>query len=194
MCSRFFCSVVTLTIALTFARVGAAQPVGVDLNGRPVNELGGPGVRLVVLIFAASDCPISNRYVPEIARLNGEFASRGVRIWWVFPNADDTAALVTQHDRDFAIREDTVLDPAQNLVRLAHATITPEAAVFAVHGSGLDEIYRGRIDDRYLAIGQERPRPSHHDLEAAIDAALAGRAVPRPGGPPVGCSVEFLAR
>lgn len=183
-----------LTIALTFARTGTAQQLGTDLNGHPVSELDGPGIRFVVLIFAASDCPISNRYVPEIARLNGEFASRGVRIWWVFPNASDTAAVVAQHDRDFAIKEGALLDPDQKLVRLAHATITPEAAVFAVHGSALDEIYRGRIDDRYLAIGQERPHPSHHDLEAAIDAAVDGRAIPRPAGPPVGCSVVFLTR
>lgn len=185
---------ILLTIALTSACLGRAQQLGVDLNGRPVSDLGGPGARFVVLIFAASDCPISNRYVPEIAHLNGEFASRGVHILWVFPNPDDTAAVVARHNRDFAIKEDTLLDPEQNLVRLAHASITPEAAVFAVHGGALDEIYRGRIDDRYLAIGQERPHPNHHDLEAAIDAAVAGRAIPRPAGPPVGCSVVFLTR
>lgn len=185
---------IALAIAGASARAGEAQKLGIDLHDRPVGELGGPGIRFVVLIFAASDCPISNRYVPEIARLNREFARRGVRIWWVFPNAADTAGRVEQHNRDFAIKEDTVLDPQQNLVRLAHATITPEAAVFAVHGSGLNEIYRGRIDDRYLSIGQERPQPSRHDLEAAIDAALAGRAIPHPGGPPVGCSVVFLGQ
>jgi len=184
---------VLLFVTLTLAPAGA-QKLGLDLNGRPVNELAGPGIRLVVLIFAASDCPISNRYVPEIARLNAEFATRGVRIWWVFPNASDTAQVVAKHNRDFAIKEDSLLDPGQTLVRFAHVGITPEAAVFAVRNGSLGELYRGRIDDRYLAIGQERPHPSHHDLEAAIDAALAGRAVPHPGGPPVGCSVVFLAR
>jgi hypothetical protein len=194
MYNRLLRSAVLVTVALTFARFGAAQKLGLDLHGRAVTELGGPSIRFVVLIFAASDCPISNRYVPEIARLNREFAPRGVRIWWVFPNADDAAGRVEQHNRDFAINEDTVLDPEQNLVRLAHATITPEAAVFAVHGGALDEIYRGRIDDRYLSIGQERPQPSHHDLEAALDAALAGQAVPHAAGPPVGCSVVFLGQ
>jgi len=185
---------VLLFVALMLTRVGMTQQFGLDLNGQPVGELGGPGIRLVVLIFAASDCPISNRYVPEIARLNAEFASRGVRVWWVFPNASDTAQIVAKHNRDFAIEEDTLLDPQQNLVRFAHVGITPEAAVFAVRNGSLGELYRGRIDDRYLAIGQERPHPSHHDLEAAIDAALAGRAIPHPGGPPVGCSVVFLTR
>jgi len=31
-------------------------------------------------------------------------------------------------------------------------------------------------------------------LEAAIVAALAGKPVPQPGGPPVGCSIVFLQK
>ena len=192
MMYRFLrCALLLLTIPLSCAPALAAD-LGVDLSGHPVSDLGGPGVRFVVLIFAASDCPISNRYVPEIARLNGEFTSHGVRFWWVFPNAEDTAAKVSQHEREFAIKEDIALDPKQTLVHLAHATITPEAAVFAVRDSELNEIYRGRIDDRYRAIGEERPQPSHHDLEVALIAALADKPIPRPAGPPVGCSVVFL--
>jgi hypothetical protein len=62
---------------------------------------------------------------------------------------------------------------------LAHVTTTPEAAVFRSNGDVLREVYRGRIDDRYLSIGQERPQPQQHDLEAAISAALAGKPVPQ---------------
>jgi hypothetical protein len=176
---------------------GAPHEFGVDLQGHPVRELAGPGVRVVVLVFAASDCPISNRYVPEIARLSKEFAGRegagqGVRFWWVFPNAGDTAAVVAGHNREFAIHEDTVLDPRQTLVRKAQATVTPEAAVFVVEAGGLREVYHGRIDDRYISLGQERPQPGSHDLEAGIAAALAGKPVPQPLGPPVGCSIVFL--
>jgi hypothetical protein len=176
-------------------RAVAAPPLafGVDLKGNPVRDLAGPGVRVVVLIFAASDCPISNRYVPEIARLSKEF-SPNARIWWVFPNPGDTATVVAQHNRDFAIREDTVLDPRQKLVERAHATMTPEAAVFVVRGADLDEVYNGRIDDRYISLGQERPQADHHDLENAIRAALDGKPAPRPEGPPVGCSIVFLQK
>jgi hypothetical protein len=150
----------------------------------------------VVLIFAASDCPISNRYVPEIARLRREFAGadgrdEAVRFWWVFPNADDSAAVVLKHNREFSIDENTVLDPRQSLVARAHVTTTPEAAVFAVEGESLREIYHGRIDDRYISLGQERPEAQRHDLQMAIHAALDGKPVPQPQGPPVGCSIVF---
>ena len=179
-------------ISLIGFHASASEPVGFGLDGTPIHELAGPGIHLVVLIFAASDCPISNRYVPEVARLNHEFSADGVRFWWVFPNPSDTAAVVLQHEKDFSISEDTVLDRRQTLVHMAHATTTPEAAMFVVQDGVLREVYRGRIDDRYISIGQERPQPQHRELEAAIKAALANKPIPQPAGPPVGCSVVFL--
>lgn len=180
-----------LLLSLAAPCFAAPDRFGIDLDGKPVSELAGPGIRIVVLVFSASDCPISNRYVPEIARLNREFSSQGVRFWWVFPNPEDTAQVVSQHVKDYAIHEDTLLDRDQALVKRAGATVTPEAAVFT---RGLREVYHGRIDDRYLDIGQERPQPQRHDLEAAIAAALAGKPIPQPGGPPVGCSIVFLQK
>jgi hypothetical protein len=176
------------------ALLHANEPYGLNLQGATVQELGGPGIRVVVLIFAASDCPISNRYVPEIARLNREFTRQGVRIWWVFPNPEDNSSTVAEHNHAFAITEPTVLDIRQHLVHLAHVTTTPEAAVFRSSGDVLREVYRGRIDDRYLSIGQERPQPQQHDLEAAISATLADKPVPQSGGPPIGCSIVSLQK
>ena len=167
---------------------------GTDLHNEPIRSLTAPGTRAVVLFFAASDCPISNRYVPEINRLTQEFASQGVRVWWVYPNAGDTAKVVADHDRDFAISGDSILDAKQSLVKLAHATVTPEAAVFLVEGSALREVYHGRVDDHYISLGQERPLAQRHDLELAITAALSGKPVPQPQGPPVGCSIVFLPK
>jgi thioredoxin-related protein len=172
----------------------SAEPYGVDLRGKPVRELAGPDTKFVVLMFAASDCPICNRYVPEIARLDHAYSSRGVRIWWVFPNPEDTASIVTRHNQEFAIKERTVLDSRQALVHLAHVTVTPEAAIFRVDGQGMHQIYRGRVDNRYMEIGKERSQPDHRDLELALGAALDGKAIPQPAGPSVGCSVVFLQK
>jgi hypothetical protein len=167
----------------------AAEPFGTDLNGHPVEQIASPGTKAVVLFFAASDCPIANRYIPEIERLDREFAAQGVRFWWVYPNPGDTAAVVRRHDEQFDIHANAVLDTNQRLTRMAHVTMTPEVAVFIPFLAGLREVYRGRIDDRYLALGQERPAATRHDLEMAIRAVLAKDPVPQPDGPPVGCSI-----
>ena len=167
----------------------AAQPFGVDLNGRPIDRLAPPGSPAIVLFFAASDCPISNRYVPEIERLEREFTPAGVHFWWVYPNPEDTSEVVRRHQEQFGIRGDVVRDTEQRLTAMARVTVTPEVAVFVPAGTTLREVYRGRIDDRYISLGQERPSAQRHDLENALHALLANHPIPLPGGPPVGCSI-----
>lgn len=173
---------------------GLASGTATDLDGRAIDPLSDAGARAIVLFFAASDCPVSNRYIPEIQRLAKEFEPSGVRVWFVYPNAGDDAKAVHLHDATYNIEAPTALDPAQTLVRTAHATITPEAAVFTRDAAGLHEVYRGRIDDRYIAFGRERPQALHHDLENAIRAVVEGRPAPQPGGPPIGCSIVILQK
>jgi AhpC/TSA family len=171
---------------------GLTGPFAIDLNGHPVTDLAPAGARAVVLFFAASDCPISNRYIPELQRLAKQFEPLGVRVWFVYPNPGDDAKVVRAHDLEFAITANTALDRRQTLTRMAQVTVTPEAAVFVLQGTSLHEVYRGRIDDRYLALGNERPQAMHHDLEEAIRAVLADKPVPQPAGPPIGCSIVTL--
>jgi hypothetical protein len=174
------------------AALGQAGALGRGLDGRPVERLAGAETRVVVLFFAATDCPISNRYVPEMMRLRALYGARHVAFWWVYPNAADTAEVVRAHEREFAMKGDAVLDDRQRLVRMAHARATPEVAVFRVSGGGLQEVYHGRVDDRYLSLGRERPAATEHDLEDAMVATLAGKTVARAVTEPVGCAIVPL--
>jgi hypothetical protein len=172
--------------------LGGAGRLATDLDGRAIDALASSGTRAVVLFFAASDCPVSNRYIPEMQRVARMLGPRGVRVWFVYPNPGDDAKAVRAHDAEFDIDTPTALDTAQTLVQMAHVTITPEVAVFVPEGAALREVYHGRIDDKYIAFGRERPQAQHHDLEEALRAVLDGRPVPRPGGPPIGCSIVTL--
>jgi hypothetical protein len=148
-------------------------------------------VHAKVLFFVATDCVYSDRYFPEMLRLQQEFSSRGVTFTWVYPNRYERLPAVQAHQRDFAAPiAEARLDSDGALTRQAAVHVTPEAAVLVPgpHG-GWITAYHGRIDDRYLRIGLERPQATHHDLELAIEAVLAGRAAPPPGGAPVGCAI-----
>jgi hypothetical protein len=183
-----YCATALLTLAMT----SGAEPESfhaTDLQGHEVKQLATNDARVVVLIFAATDCPISNRYIPEIARLKQEFSSRHVAFWWIFPNPDDTRTVVLKHQHEYAIDVPILIDSRQDLVHLAHAAVTPEAAVFTAENGTLHQTYHGRIDDRYLAFGKERPQAAHHDLSAAIHAALDGHAAPSTHTDPIGCSI-----
>lgn len=154
-----------------------------------VRALAPGGTSVVVLLFFATDCPISDRYQPEVSRLNHLFKDRGVQFWMVYPNPSETRVGTEAHQKHFSQDIAPLLDPQQSLVKLAGARVTPEAAVFRVTPHGLEKVYRGRIDDRYLSLGTQRPQALHHDLSDAIDAALSDKPVDPAGGRAVGCSI-----
>lgn len=166
------------------------RPHGVTgLDGQPIPALAPEGTRAVVLVFLASDCPISNRYLPEFKRLAAQYEGQGMRLWLVYPNPGDNAEAVVRQQAQFDVHLPTALDEEQSLVHLAHITVTPEAAVLIPEHGELRALWHGRIDDRYVAFGHERPQAFHHDLEDAIRAVLAGQVPPTAGGRAIGCSV-----
>lgn len=168
-------------------RPGAEALTGVaDLNGRPTNPFAKPLPRATVLVFVSTECPISNRYAPELRRLQSAFAARGVVFELVYPNADESATAIREHLKEYQFGLPAVRDARHQLVRLAKARVTPEAAVFGPAG---ELLYHGRIDDRYIELGRERPEASRHDLADTIEAILAGKSAPANFQPAVGCSI-----
>jgi AhpC/TSA family len=144
-----------------------------------------------VLIFISADCPISNRYAPEIQRLHAEFAPTGIRFTLVYPNPSDDVAVIGRHIRDYGLPARVERDPDHVLVKKARATVTPEAVVF---DSKDRLVYRGRIDDRFVELGRERPAATKHDLRNALNAILAGRRVDPAQTQAVGCFIGDMVR
>jgi hypothetical protein len=141
-----------------------------------------------VLVFTTTDCPISNRYAPEIQRLATKFGA--VKFVMVYPVASDTPELIDAHRRKFAYAMDFLRDDKHELLKKTGVTVTPEVAVMK-DGRML---YRGRIDDRYVDFGRDRPQPTVRDLERSLDAILAGRPVPIAETRAVGCFLSDLVK
>ena len=97
-----------------------------------------------------------------------------------------------EHEAAYGAEEHVILDPHHQFVALTHAKVTPESAVLVLEHGGaetLRTVYHGRIDDRYLEIGRERPAATQHDLERAIVDVLQHRFVRPPDGSAVGCGI-----
>jgi hypothetical protein len=126
---------------------------------------------LEVLLFLATECPISNRYMPEIRRIHEAYVGRGLKFRIVLPEPGLSAAQATDWAQNYGPELPWELDGAQREVKRAGATMTPEAAVFQAGRL----VYRGRIDDRYVSWGKASPQPAQRDLCAVLDECLAGR-------------------
>lgn len=178
-------------VATLLPRISAAPATPVvrlpDLDDHLVDPfLAAEDHQAIVFLFASVDCPVSNRYAPVVKRLYDTFASQGVAFWLVYPNPADSSAAIRDHVKAFDYPVHALRDPNHELVKLAHATVTPEAAVF---DRGRALAYHGRIDDRYVSIGVERPAATRHDLADAITAALAGQPVREASTQAVGCYI-----
>ena len=176
-------------LALLGALCGPAAAASLtDLQGvsRPVPA---PRARATVLLFVAHDCPIANGYAPEIQRLAARYRPQNVAFYLVYVEPDLSAADARRHEKSFGYHLTALRDTRHVLVRMAGATVTPEAVVLAPGGQLL---YRGRIDDKYVTLGQTRFRVDRHDLRDVLDAVVHGRPVITPNATAFGCFIPPL--
>jgi hypothetical protein len=189
-------SAVAVCVVLAIVMIGRPTTAGplrvLNLDGRLVDPLApAAGVRATVFVFITTDCPIANRYAPEIQRLAAIFTSQGVRFWLVYANPHEPPASIRNHLRQFQYAIPALRDPEHALVRFTKVTVSPEAAIVDQAGVLL---YHGRIDDRWVNIGRDRPSPTHGDLEEALTATLDGKPVAQTGPPAVGCILSDFLR
>lgn len=189
-------SAVTACVVLAIVMIGRPTSAGplrvLDLDGRLVDPLApAPGVRATVFVFTTTDCPIANRYALEIQRLTAIFAPQGVRFWLVYADPHEPLASIRNHLRQFQYTIPALRDPEHDLVRFTKVTVSPEAAVV---GPGGVLLYHGRIDDRWVNFGRDRPSPTRRDLAEALRATLDGKSVAETRTPAVGCILSDFLR
>lgn len=188
--NRTFQILACLVLVASTTALAAAAPPSVTLrdpDGHAVDPfLASESSAAVVFLFASVDCPVSNRYAPAVQRLHAEYSAKNVTFWLVYPNPTDTPDAVREHLKAYAYPVHALLDPRHELVKLAGVAVTPEAAVFDKAGV---LAYHGRIDDKFVSLGVERPAATRHDLADALAAVVAGRKPPEATAPAVGCFI-----
>jgi len=157
-----------------------------DTSGRTHTRADWAAKRAVVLLFVSTDCPLSNRYVPEMNRIASTYGPRGVAFYAVQGDATVPLEQVRAHVREFGYTFPYLIDPEEALAAYTGAVSTPEAAVLSPNG---DLLYLGRVDNRLEDFGKERIRVTEFDLRDALDAVLAGKPVPHPRTKALGCAI-----
>ena len=166
-----------------FFRVRTAK----DVQGQP-HRLGEvAGTKVIVLVFLGPECPLSQRYVPELNRLATGQPTNGVEFLGVISGKSITRSNAAFFAKEYAIQYPVLFDDAGLLARWLRPTHMPEAFVLKPDG---DVAYRGRIDDWYQSPGKPRAVVQHHELRDAMAAVREGKTPPRLFAQPVGCYFE----
>jgi thiol-disulfide isomerase/thioredoxin/mono/diheme cytochrome c family protein len=149
-----------------------------DLAGK-TGKLSEFKAKLTVVAFTNTTCPICKKYAPGLARLEKEYAAKGVAFLFVNPTATEK---VTEHG--FAGRY--IPDTDGKLTAALGATSTAEVFVL---DAARTVVYRGAVDDQYgLGYALDAPRAKY--LAVALDEALAGKVPVVAATTAPGCALE----
>lgn len=193
MSSRLFLLAALLWAGVTTGVCSAAAPAGPsapdikNVARHPLAEAVKSKKRAVVLFFVTADCPIANRFAPEINRICKDYEKRGVAFYIVQTDRTLTAKRAAEHAKEYGFTCPVLLDGKRELVKFCGASVTPQGVVLSPQGKTL---YSGRIDDSYAKIGQFRVHPQRRDLRLALDEVLGGKAVSVARTKAIGCYIE----
>ena len=161
-----------------YATPGAGDPV--DLIGVRVTDTEGRHHRIgvstgkvqpAVLVFLDTTCPVATRYVPTLNRLHGDAQALGVALYGILSNPAITWQASADFVDDFGVTFPVILDSTGDLALRLGPRVMSEAFVISTAGR---VVYRGRIDDRFAAVGKLRTQIASHDLRTVIQAMADG--------------------
>lgn len=170
------------------ASLPKSEIAAVDLLGNWVNPLAHGENKPIVFLFTKTDCPISNRYAPEVNRLYDRF-SGDVRFYLVYADPAEDEQIIQKHRNEYGYQAEALRDPKHSLVRYTGASVTPEAVV-VLPKYGI--LYRGRIDNRHVDFGKSRREATKRDLEDFLQGLVRGETLDFQETEAVGCYIPKL--
>lgn len=144
------------------------------------------GRKAILIFFVTIDCPVGNSYVPEMNRIHDTYGPQGVAVYGVQADPGVAEPAVVKYAKDYRYEFPLLLDPDQVLVRHVNATVTPQAAIIYPDGK---TVYLGRIDNRVVDFGKNRPQATQSDVRSILDAVLSGKSVAYSTTKSIGCAI-----
>lgn len=138
--------------------------------------------KLTVLMFIATQCPVSNAYNARMAQLAKDYAGKGVTFVGVNSNKQEAVDEIAKHSKENGFTFSVVKDAQNKIADQYGARVTPE--IFVIDPTGVVR-YHGRIDENQGGDAIKSP-----DLRNALDALLAGKPAPAPDTKAFGCSIK----
>lgn len=185
-----------VSLALNGATLPEADPVRVspaisvrDIQGKMRKPFFAAPNTAAVVFFVTNDCPVSNGYAQEMRRICEAYKGKAsCTLDYIDPTLSTEA--VAKHFTEYNHGDyPAVIDTAHALVKASGAQVTPEVLVVLPGGQ---IAYRGRIDNKYVALGRARQQPTVHDLRDVLDAVLSGKPVESSRTNPIGCYITPL--
>ncbi|MEK7413026.1 MAG: thioredoxin family protein [Planctomycetota bacterium] len=179
----------------TMLALGAAAPdfaLTDPCTGKVVRLADVAGKRALVVIFLSNHCPYVKHIRAGLAVFGCDAQSAGAAVIAIGANdstshPQDAAPTIPAEVAAAGYTFPYLFDATQAVAKAYRAACTPDFFLFDAQRK---LVYRGQFDDSRPSNGKP---VTGADLRAALDLVLAGKPVPEPHKPSMGCNIKWKA-
>jgi peroxiredoxin len=144
----------------------------------------------LLVAFLCVHCPYVKNMEVEFGEFGREYEAKGLVVLGISCNdveayPDDAPEQMVAQARRVGFTFPYLYDESQEVALEFKATGTPDLFLY---DKNRKLAYRGQFDESRPSNGLE---PTGHDLRLAADLVLAGKRVPEPHAPSLGCSLKW---
>ncbi|MEG8947772.1 thioredoxin family protein [Rosettibacter firmus] len=153
-----------------------------DYNGKEYQLNDFKNSKAIVIIFVATQCPVSNAYNSRMEKLYEEFKNKGVAFIGINSNKQESIDEIKEHAKENNLNFVILKDVNNIIADKLNAKVTPE--VFVLNPE-FEILYHGRIDD-----SRKEEEVKSEDLRNALNEILAGKKVSTTETKAFGCTIK----
>lgn len=142
--------------------------------------------KAIVLMFIATQCPVSNDYNERMVNISKDYANKGITFIGINSNKQESVDEIRDHSKKNKFNFLVLKDKDNIIANKLNASVTPEIYVL---NSEFEILYHGRIDD-----SRRTNEVKANDLRNAFDNILTEKEVEVKKTKAFGCTIKRISK
>ena len=155
-----------------------------DYNGNNHSLSDYKDLKAIVVIFIATECPISNDYNSRMEKIFKEYSQKEIAFLGINSNKAESVERIKEHAKENGLTFTILKDEKNIIADKFEASFTPEVYIL---NSDFNILYHGRIDN-----ARKESDVVTKDLENALNEILAGKEVSKNETKAFGCTIKRI--
>jgi len=188
----FLCMVALFSIALLPINYSSTPSIGDKFENFTLTDYEGNNhslsdyteSKVIVIMFIATKCPVSNDYNSRMEEIFKEYKDNEVSFLGINSNKSEDVSEIENHAKDNGLTFTILKDEKNIIADKFEASYTPEIYVLS---NNFELLYHGRIDN-----SRRESEVSSSDLKNTLDEILSGKEVSNPETKAFGCTIKRI--
>lgn len=155
-----------------------------DYNGKEHSLSDYKEANAIVIMFVATECPVSNAYNSRMEDIFKAYNEKGIAFIGINSNKAESVDRMKEHAEENGLTFPILKDDKNVIADKFDASVTPEAYVL---NSNFEILYHGRIDN-----SRNESEVVSKDLENALNEILVGKEVTKKETKAFGCTIKRI--